>query len=563
MKIALLSNVNIDLLAQKLEPMLKEPEFYVAGFNQYIQELLDLQSKLNNFSPDIVIVHIDGRALFSYHVKNPFSNIDLTFIGREAAGELVNTTFQYLERNPKTFFLLNSIVLLPETILGNLEYNSNYSIEVVEQVYNLKIRELVNNNKTQNIIISNWNSIVKKNGYDKIFDNRYWYLGRIPYSIDGLGYLAECYNSSIRAIFSKPKKIIALDLDNTLWGGIIGEDGIEGIKLGEQDIGKSFRDFQMLLKSMKSKGILLTIVSKNNLSDAMEVFNKHPMMVLSPEDFAVMKINWNPKSTNLREVADELSLGLDSIVMIDDNPAERMEISSQLPMVEVPEFPSDPSFLPEWFISINQKYFDKLSVTIEDSQRLNMYKIEVKRKKLQKGSRNLEDFLKNLAMVATIGKNTKILIPRISQLTMRTNQFNMTTKRYSEPEIANFMDNDNYIIYDLELDDKFGSNGVVGIIIVRFEDETAIFDTFLMSCRVIGRMAENAFVWFILSQLKKIGIKKVIGLFNPTKKNNPAKGVFGKLGFKLSKISGNGNETWSISLDNIPKYPQWIKIKER
>ncbi|MFZ0034395.1 MAG: HAD-IIIC family phosphatase, partial [Sedimentisphaerales bacterium] len=446
----------------------------------------------------------------------------------------------------------------------SLEYNSPFSLKSLEQGFNTRLSELKQKTKFHNIIISQWDSIVYREGCSRMFDIRYWYLGRMPYSLEGLDCLAKLYQNTLSAALGKNKKLLALDLDNTLWGGIIGEDGLDGIQLGEDGIGKAYRDFQRLVKTLKAKGILLTLVSKNNLNDAKEVFEKHPMMILSWDDFTAVKVNWQSKTANLQDLAKELNLGLDSFVLIDDNPRERMEITSELPQVEAPDFPSDAALLPEWFVSLNSRYFDKLSITEEDFARSAFYKTEYKRKELQESAGSLENFLKKLEMQAIIGLNAEIMVPRIAQLTQRTNQFNLTTRRYSDTDIAKLMRDGITRVYDLELTDRFGSNGVVGIIIARLKGSLATIDTFLLSCRVIGRTVENAFFGYVAQDLVNSGIAKIVGIFTPSPKNSPAKNVYKNLNFTIAKTDDKGNETWILTAtQNLPKIPAWIKVRKR
>jgi len=563
MKVAILSNVNIDRISQEFILENNTLDFYTPSFNQYAQELIDEGSEFYKFQPDIVIVHIEGNSLFSPQYFDPFSNSDSLELAKNEANAVFSLIGKAAKSMPKCLFLINTIVLSPESMLGSLENNSEYTFRSIERKFNETIRKLKLECECQNVIVCQWDAVVTNIGYSKIYDKRFWYLGRIPYSTAGFASLCQLYQDTVLSFFGKGKKVIVLDLDNTLWGGIIGEDGMNGILLGEQGLGKAYRDFQRLLKAMKSKGVLLAVASKNNEKDALEVFNKHPMAVLKPDDFVAMKINWNPKSQSIRELANELSLGLNSFIFIDDNPVERMQVVDAIAEIEAPVFPEDPALLPDWFVSVSNRYFDKFSLTTEDSKRSEMYKMEVQRKEVKKTSESLDEFLKNLQMSAIIGIDTDVLIPRLSQLTQRTNQFNLTTRRYSESDIASFMQDKNSVVYDLELSDRFGSNGVVGEIITLLDKEKAVFDTFLLSCRIIGRKVEIAFVGYVLRDLKKRGIKKVVGLYIPSAKNMLTKGIFEKLGFTLVERKDSGEENWEYSLNTLPDMPELINIKER
>ena len=566
MKISILSNVNIDLLESPLKKEFGEDtSVYKAGFNQYVQELLNEDSELFKIKPDIVVVHLEGFSLFSNIMFEPFDYEDLAGQAVEEADQLMSLILRASRKLPSALFIVSNILVPPDNLLGSLNFNHPLSFHNLEFNFNSTLVQKKLESQMSNIVILDWRSVVLANGYHNIYDQKYWYLGRIPYNKTGFEYLSKEIYTLWKAYRGKIKKVIILDLDNTLWGGIIGEDGIEGIKLGEDGIGKAYRDFQRLLKSIKNKGVVLAIVSKNNEQDVKEVFEHHPMMVLKLDDFVATRINWLPKSQNIEDIARELNLGIDSFVFIDDNPAERLEVKEALPDIIVPEFPDDPSELPLWFLKISREYFDKLVITHEDKVRSELYKAEAERRKFSSEFKDIHEFLKKLNMRIIVTRNHKKMVPRIAQLTQRTNQFNLTTRRYTEADIREFMDSKNKVIYDVEVIDRFGSNGVVGVIIADIKDKTAYFDVFLLSCRVIGRGVEEGFVWFVSKDLQKnYGIEKIIGEYIPTKKNPVCKDVYKKLGFSLIKENEDGSTMWELDLrKNEIKKPDWLKIEER
>ena len=564
MKIAVLSNVNIDGIINKLRKLLKDAEFYLPPFNTYAIEMLNKNSELYNFKPDSIFLYLDGYSLFDKYINDPFLYKDFSRIGSMEARKLMDIIENFMENMPNSVIILNTIVIPPKNVSTLLEFNTNYTPTLLEYSFNERISKLKIEKRISGLAICPWRNMVLTVGYDNIYDRRYWYLGRVPLNMSGLEMLAKCFVKTYETLKTKPKKVIVLDLDNTLWGGIIGEDGIDEIKLGEDGIGKAYRDFQKLLLAMKHRGVLLTIASKNNENDVKEVFDKHPMMVLKWNDFVVKKINWLQKSENIKSIAEELNLGIDSFVVIDDNPFERMEIKSAFPSIIAPEFPEDPAILPEWFIEVVEDYFSTTIITEEDKKRSDIYLAETKRKTLLKTAQSFENFLKQLEMVAIITINDELMIPRQAQLTQRTNQFNLTTRRYNEKDIERFIKDDKYIVYNLELIDKFGSNGIVGLIIVSLDDKQAFIDTFLMSCRIIGRRVEDAFMGFVLRDLKKKGIKKVFGEYIPTKKNKLVSDVYEKLGFELIETKEDGSKLYKIEVDeNIKPMPEWVKVEVR
>ena len=564
MKIAVLSNVNIDGIINKLRKLLKDAEFYLPPFNTYAIEMLNKNSELYDFKPDSIFLYLDGYSLFDKYINDPFLYKDFSRIGSMEARKLMDIIENFMENMPNSVIILNTIVIPPKNVSTLLEFNTNYTPTLLEYSFNERISKLKIEKRISGLAICPWRNMVLTVGYDNIYDRRYWYLGRVPLNMSGLEMLAKCFVKTYETLKTKPKKVIVLDLDNTLWGGIVGEDGIDEIKLGEDGIGKAYRDFQKLLLAMKHRGVLLTIASKNNENDVKEVFDKHPMMVLKWNDFVVKKINWLQKSENIKSIAEELNLGIDSFVVIDDNPFERMEIKSAFPSIIAPEFPEDPAILPEWFIGVVEDYFSTTMITEEDKKRSDIYLAETKRKTLLKTAQSFENFLKQLEMVAIITINDELMIPRQAQLTQRTNQFNLTTRRYNEKDIERFIKDDKYIVYNLELIDKFGSNGIVGLIIVSLDDKQAFIDTFLMSCRIIGRRVEDAFMGFVLRDLKKKGIKKVFGEYIPTKKNKLVSDVYEKLGFELIETKEDGSKLYKIEVDeNIKPMPEWVKVEVR
>jgi len=571
MKIAIINNVNIDILPRFLENEslkfgYKIQDIYIAGFNQYTQEILNRNSKLYKFSPDILLFHLEGTALFEDVFFNQFSysDQDLRLTIEDKVNELWQLVKIYSGNHPQTVIFLNTLVVNPFTIGGSLETNSNSSY--LYPLYYEFNRNLIRKNLASNLsslFILDWGKEIFYKGYSQMYDSRYWYLGRIPYSRYGIQRLSEKYILLLNSIKGKVKKVLILDLDNTLWGGIIGEDGLENIELSEDSIGKAYRDFQKLIKLTKDKGILLAIVSKNNLEDVKEIFKKHPFMILKEEDFISIKVNWGNKVQNIIEIARELNLGFDSFVFVDDNLVEREMVKSALPDVTVPDFPEDPACLVQWFSEISEKYFNKTSLTEEDKNRTKMYRAEKKRVKLAKKVATIEEFLNGLNMKIIIHKDHKEMINRLVQLTQRTNQFNLRTKRYTKNDLLIFIESKDCIVWDLELIDKFGTNGITGLIIVKLNRKIkeAFIDTFLMSCRIIGRDVEVAFVNYVALMLKKIGIKKLTGEYIPTKKNELVKDIYRKLGFQEEK---NRMNLWKLNLIGFePVILKYIKIEER
>jgi len=327
------------------------------------------------------------------------------------------------------------------------------------------------------------------------------------------------------------KKCLVLDLDNTLWGGILGEDGIDGIKIGGDYPGKAFLYFQKALAELVRCGVILTVCSKNNEPDVLEAWEKNPFMVLRKDSFSAWRINWNDKAGNIRELAQELNIGLDSMVFVDDSPAERELVRQALPMVEVPDFPDQPYRLPEFFRMLVERWFRIYSVNDEDRQKTAQYKANAQRSEAKAHFTDFNEFLKSLDMELTVRKLDEFSLPRVAQMTQKTNQFNLTTRRYTDGVIKAFV-SEGWIIYTLSVNDRFGDSGITGAIMVTPDGR---IDEFLMSCRVLGRGIESAFIRRVLSMLRERGITRVSAEYIPTLKNAQVKDFYDRCGFTLTE----------------------------
>ena len=524
MNLAVLSNINIDSLKMHLKNSSVDKIMF-SGYNQYLRDLIDPNSFIFKEKIDYIFLHLDGEELLSneiYSLKkhNVLKEIDT----------LVLAINKYLEQFPLTTFIISQINFPPFSFSTYIISSSTVeTILSVEIKINKKLYEFSRKNK--NIIIFDFKRIINFFGYSELYDDKYWYLGRIKYSYKGFEVLTKELLSLINAHKGKSKKVLILDIDNTLWGGIIGEDGINGIKLSEDEVGKCYRDFQKAIKSLKDIGVLLALCSKNNESDVMEVFAKHPMMVLKEDDFIIKKINWNNKVENIIEISDELNLGLDSFVFIDDNPVERNLIVTNLKQVSVPEFPDEITNLKKWFLSeIVYQFFPKISVSIEDTDKLNQYQRNIKRAKLS-DKLDMDSFIESLEIELKVYINPDSIISRLSQLSQKTNQFNLTTKRYSENDIINFLQSSDFDVFALDYSDKFGKEGVIGELIVKLDRDVAKIELLLLSCRVIGRNIEFSFLSEVLKFLQKKGINKIQAEYFATGRNELVKDLYKICGF--------------------------------
>ncbi|MBN2501627.1 MAG: HAD family hydrolase [Anaerolineales bacterium] len=367
-------------------------------------------------------------------------------------------------------------------------------------------------------------------GMARYYDPRYWYLAHSPYTREALAEIAAEDFKYIRALKGKNKKCLVLDCDNVLWGGVVGEDGLAGIKLGKTYPGSIYYEFQQTILNLYHRGIILALCSKNNPADVWDVFQKHPDMALREEHIAAAQINWQDKATNLRQIAADLNIGLDSIVFADDSEFEINLIRHELPEVTALHLPVERALFSSDEL-ISPGWFDTLTITSEDKFRGQAYKAEASRKQMLSNATDLDSYYRSLELVAEIRLGDAFTIPRIAQLTQKTNQFNLTTKRYSEAEIQAFVESDDNDVLCLKLGDRFGDLGIVGACIVQYEDGKALIDTFLFSCRALGRKAEEVLLNTCLSLAKMRGCSTAIGFYYPTKKNAQVEGFYPSQGF--------------------------------
>ncbi|MCB1842293.1 MAG: HAD-IIIC family phosphatase, partial [Halioglobus sp.] len=390
-------------------------------------------------------------------------------------------------------------------------------------------------NAMSGVALLDMEQLMMQVGRNRFFDSRLWYSSSFPFSSDGC-YSVSCALTDICASLHLTKaKVIALDADNTLWGGVIGEDGLDGIALGEEYPGRAYRDFQKRLLALQQRGFILVLCSKNNPLDLDEVLNTHPHQLLKHEHFAAQRVNWLPKPDNLRSIAEELNLGLDAFIFVDDSEHECAAVRHSLPQVEVVQVPLRANEIPGCLDTLARLQIT--SLTAEDLAKTALYAREKQRKSqlaaLTADGGSVEDYLRSLDMHMTVGVDADRHLPRLAQLTQKTNQFNLTTRRYSEPDMAGMIADARTSVFHFSLADTFGDSGLVGLAIVRHGDAgDAEIDSFLMSCRVIGRSAEFAFLARIIEHLKHVGVRTLAARFLPTRKNAPASNFLAEAGFR-------------------------------
>jgi len=515
---------------------------YLAGFNQYEREIIDTSSQLYQFEPDVVILLLRIEDLI----------IDKASLDTQVAAILERLTglMDMLTDRLTCSVILNNFALpdfLPNGAF-DIRDSSGYTVNVTK----LNERLVQYFSAKTGVYLFNFNHALALYGHHQALDKKAFYYASNPYSNGFLSFLARRYSSYIKSICGLTKKCLVLDLDNTLWGGVIGEDGLDGIQLSFTYPGNVFREIQKTALYYKNRGVLLALNSKNNLEDAREVFEKHPDVVLKWEDFASIRVNWKHKPENLQSISDELNIGLDSLVFVDDNPAEIEMVNQALPQVETIAFGSNP--LDNLHLLQETPWFEKLSITSSDRTKTKQYQQQVERATLKKQSASLDDYYNSLEMEADVFINDRTAIQRIAQLTQKTNQFNLTTKRYSEADIEQFLDSDEYEIFTLRLKDRFGDNGITGLVIAQHVGKVWEIDTLLMSCRIIGRTAEQTLMHVVSQHASEAGAVALQGFYIPTPKNKPAKDLFADLDFDKT------GDAWNYTLESPIPASQWIKL---
>lgn len=530
---------------------------YVSDFNAHVQAVMDSGSTLYGFAPDAVILAVQTRDVapelwnnFSAQSSNQIQNT----IARVATE--FHDWVRAFRKNSAAHLVLHNLEQPSRPARGVLDAQPGDSQILAIECINHDLRAIASEHP--GVFVLDYDALVARHGRAAWHDERKWMTVRLPIAAQNLTYLAQEWLRFLHPLTGKVAKALVIDLDNTLWGGVIGEDGITGIRLGSEYPGAAFQALQRTLLDLHRRGILLAICSKNNPDDALEALEKHPGMLLKPAHFAAMRINWTDKSQNLREIAEELNIGVDSLAFLDDNPIERQQVRTALPEVFVIDLPTDPM---EFARTVRDcPVLERLTLSTEDQQRGAMYQAQRERAQLEQTILSREDFYRSLQQEAEIAPLTKANLARIAQLTNKTNQFNLTTRRYTEQQISDLVASPGWDCFSIRVRDRFGDNGLVGVAITHQEGDTAEIDTFLLSCRVIGRTVETAFLSLLADHARAKGARRLQGWFLPTKKNSPARDFYSSHGFTATHQNGDGT-LWTLDLTqtSLPA-PEWVHL---
>lgn len=523
-----------------------QAEFYESEYNQYWQDAMFDNPELAAFGPELVYIHTTSRNISMYPA---FSD------SRAEVEERLQNQFQHFEvmwdKLKETYHcpvIQNNFEYPAYRLMGNRDaVDIHGRISFINRL-NLMFSEYAESH--DNFYLNDINYVAASYGLDRWADPAYWHMYKYAMGMQAIPEFSYNLSHMIKAIFGKNKKALVLDLDNTLWGGIVGDDGPENLEIGQETpMGQVYQEFQTYIKAHKELGVLLNIDSKNDEANAIAGLN-HPDGILRPEDFIVIKANWETKSQNMSEIASILNIGKDALVFVDDNPREREIIRQQIPEAAVPEMTRGETLEPEKYIKILDKngYFEVVSLSEDDKNRNEMYKANALRKSQEEGFGDYKEFLRSLEMKGTISAFDPMHFARIAQLTNKSNQFNLTTRRYTQAEIEQMAGDSDYITLYGRLLDKFGDNGVVSLIIGQIEEGDLHVRLWLMSCRVLKRDMEFAMMDALVEVCQKRGIHRIIGYYYPTPKNAMVKNFYELQGFTRTEEDEKGNTTWQFDM---------------
>jgi len=554
LRVGLIGHGTLDLLAPALVGTgLRHGfllEVIVGAYDQLLQPVLAPESPLRSNHLDVVILSLDWRSL-------PLScapgDADVGASAVDSAMRLINQTLDGIRTNLGATAIVPTLAAPAESLFGGLERSlpgarrwllDRLNLEIAQRVYDgtevlLDVAAL-----GETVGLGNWH------------DQRQWNLAKLPFAEAFVPLYADHVGRTLAAMRGRSRRVLVLDLDNTLWGGVIGDDGLAGIVLGQGDAsGEAYLSVQRMALDLRNRGVVLAVCSKNTDEIAREVFRSHPEMLLKEQHIAVFQANWKDKATNLQAIAAELSLGIDSLVFLDDNPAERGLIRAELPQVAVPEIGTDPADYARTLAAAG--YFDLISYSEEDRKRAEFYDMNARRAALRAESGDIEGYLASLEMELTLSPFDVTGRARIVQLINKSNQFNLTTRRYTAADVERMQDDPRYFALQARLTDVYGDNGMISVVICCATDEsTWEVDTWLMSCRVLGRGVEQMMLRELLESARAEGIRTLIGRYLPTERNALVKDHYADLGFTLLERKADGETVWSLgtsaSCKNVP-----------
>lgn len=511
-------------------------------YGMAVNDAMNADSPIHAAKPDVVLVACDWRMLGLNRVQTTEAEANIAV---ERAFLTLRTIVEGLRPSVRRAIIVQTVVPPLDMLFGSFDRATICSPFAQVNALNAKLLEWSAGN---GIVLLDIARLAATIGLEQWDSPQQWHASKLPFAFEMVPLYADHVARTLGAIVGKSRKCLVLDLDNTLWGGVIGDDGVGGIALGQGSAtGEAFLAIQHIAMDLRNRGVILAVCSKNEMDAAMIPFREHSEMLLKEEHIAVFQANWIDKAANLKAIAETLNIGLDALVFLDDNPAEREQVRSALPMVAVPEVSTDPAFYPRILLAAG--YFDTISFGDDDRIRAETYRANAERAALEANASNLDDYLQSLDMVCTIRPFNAEGRARIAQLINKSNQFNLTTRRYTESEVAGVEADPNKYGLQIQLVDRFGNNGMISVIIADKAADTWTIDTWLMSCRVLGRRVEHAVLANLVTAARQAGAQSLIGHYVPTLKNKMVADHYGKLGFR-EVANSDDFITWRLDLDD-------------
>jgi len=551
-KVAILGDTATQLLTQAIKGYGFEAginfDIFEADYSQIAGHVFDSSSDLYQFKPEWVIIFYSTQKLLNsfyllgHQEKSSFADKQV---------ENIKNIYSVITAQLPCKVIFFNFTEIAESVYGN--YANKLDISFTYQLRKLNLALMQASRDLKNLFISDVSALQNQFGTGFVFDPKMYVHANMVFSLDVLPYIAKNTVNIFQAAAGDINKCLIMDLDNTLWGGLIGDDGIENIEIGDLGIGKVFTELQLWVKQLQQRGIILAICSKNDEQIAKEPFEKHPEMVLRLDDIAVFVANWDNKVDNIQYIQQVLNIGFDSMVFLDDSPFEREMIRTQIPEITVPELPKDPA---EYLIFLRHlNLFETASYSENDYKRTKQYQEESTRQNIQRIFTDENDFLASLGMVSSVKAFDQFTVPRVAQLTQRSNQFNLRTIRYTNEDIQRIASSDNYLTASFTLEDKYGDYGLVSVVILKKLDKALFIDTWIMSCRVLKRSMENFVLNTIVELSEQAGFKKIIGEYIPTAKNGLVKSHYDNLGFQ------HENNLWILNTNDYVEKTTFINAK--
>jgi FkbH-like protein len=560
-RVALLGNVTMDLLAPihiargLASRLLIRP--FVADYDTWAQELLDPNGNLEAFDPHVIVLALRLESL-APSLTTHFLDLDTAAVSQEVeiTAQRIGDALSAMRARSKAKVLLHSFPMPVDRPLGVIDTAHPLGQTAALRALNERLAAMAG--ELRDVHVIDMDVPVARVGWSRWYDARMYAFAKLPFTPAALHAITETHLRYLRAFAGLVRKVLVLDLDNTLWGGIVGEDGPEGIQLGGPYPGSAYRELQQAILQLHRRGVVLAINSHNNEQDVAEVLGHHPGMVLRPEHFAATRINWRDKAANMLELADELGLGVESFVFLEDSDAQCERIRQALPEVLVVQQEGEVAARVALLAGLG--VFDSLGFSDEDRARGGFYRTEAQRSQLKRSAQSLEEYLRSLEMRLLIEPLSPLNLGRAADLTQRTNQFNLTTPRHSRDSLAAFLEHPGREGYAFRLADRFGDYGLIAVTLLDHDADAVVIEAFLMSCRVLKRSVEDAILGFLLNGAMAKGAARVRGLYRPSRKNGQVAGFYGAHGFEETARLVDGTVVFERLSPRSVEWPDWIQI---